>query len=164
MSRQDHVGDGDGAGIDERVARLAALIFELDDGVERTARRLAADALPQFVADQAQRQRQGKDLGDALDRKRHLAVARGRDVAGAVDHHKAEALVVNARQFRDVIRDLAAVRPLRHLVGDFLDDGIEVGGGAAHLISACGSPAVTCLMQQTRLGHCAKRRRSLQRL
>ena len=62
MSRQDHVGDGDGAGIDERVARLAALIFQLDDGVERTARRLAADALPQPVADQAERQRQGKDF------------------------------------------------------------------------------------------------------
>jgi len=60
MSREDHVGNGDGAGIDERIARLAALIFELNDGVERTAGRFAADAMPQLVADQAKRQRQGK--------------------------------------------------------------------------------------------------------
>src|SRR5206468_12785664 len=38
-------------------------------------------------------------------------------------------LVVNARQFRNVIRNLAAVGPLGHLVGDLLDNGFEVGGG-----------------------------------
>src|SRR3954454_19511209 len=101
MPGQDHVGDGDGAGIDEWVAWLAALIFELNNGVERTTRRFAADAMPQLVTDQAKRQRQGKDLRDALDRKRNLAVARGRDVTGRVDHRQAKALVVNVRQFRD---------------------------------------------------------------
>jgi hypothetical protein len=41
------------AGIDERVARYAALAFELDDGIEGAARRLATDAPPQPVADLA---------------------------------------------------------------------------------------------------------------
>ena len=49
------------------------------------ARRLAADALPQPVADLAERQRQREDLRDALDRERHIAVAARRDVAGGID-------------------------------------------------------------------------------
>ncbi len=34
MAGEYQVGDGDGPGIDEGVARNAALVFELDDGVE----------------------------------------------------------------------------------------------------------------------------------
>jgi hypothetical protein len=56
MAGQDDIGDGDGAGVDEWVTRHAALTFELDDGVERIARRLAADMFPQPVTDHAERQ------------------------------------------------------------------------------------------------------------
>jgi hypothetical protein len=46
VTRQDGVGDRDRTGIDEGVARNALLVFELDDGIERAAGRLAADAPP----------------------------------------------------------------------------------------------------------------------
>ena len=92
VAGEDQVGDGNGAGIDEGIARDAALAFELDDGVERAARRLAADAPPQPVADLAERERQREHLRDALDRERHVAVAARRDVAVGVDHGEAERL------------------------------------------------------------------------
>ena len=46
----------------------------------------------------------------------------------AVDHDEAERVGVDAREFRNVARDLAAIGHAAHLVGDFLDDGLE----AAH--------------------------------
>src|SRR6202165_2330977 len=46
MAGQDRVGDGNRGRIDEGGWRYAALEFELDDGVEGAARRLAADAPP----------------------------------------------------------------------------------------------------------------------
>ena len=51
-----------------------------------------------------------------------VAVAAGRDVAVGVDHGKAEGLAIDARELRNIGRDLAAIRPLPHLVGDVLDD------------------------------------------
>ena len=143
MPGQDHVGDGDRAGIDEGIARNAALVFELDDGVERAARRLAADALPQPVADLAERERQREHLRDALDRERRVAVAARRDVAVGVDHGEAEGLWIDPGELGNIGRDLAAIRPLRHLVGDFFDDLVKVGHAAAHSNSSstwpCGS-------------------------
>src|ERR1700704_6225283 len=53
MPGQNEVGNDDRAGVDERIARYSALVFELDDGVERAAGGLAADALPQPVANLA---------------------------------------------------------------------------------------------------------------
>ena len=61
-----------------------------------------------------------------------VAVAAGRDVAVGVDHREAEGLGVDPRQLRNVGRDLAAIRPLPHLVGDVLDDLVEVCHCAAH--------------------------------
>ena len=131
MAGQDRVGDDNGAGIDEGVARLAALEFELDDRVEGTARRLAADAPPQPVADLAEREREREDLGDALDRERRVTVACRRDVALGVDHRNPERLRIGAGKLRNIGRDLAAVGPLPHLVGDFFDDAFKLrhGGG-----------------------------------
>src|SRR5947209_16451795 len=68
MARQNQISDRDRTRIDERVARNAALEFKLDDRVERAARRLAADAAPESVAGFAEREREGEDLRDALDR------------------------------------------------------------------------------------------------
>ena len=136
MAGQDHVGHRDRAGIDERIARDAALEFQLDDGIERAPRRLAADPLPQPVADLAQGQRQREHLGNALDRKRNVGVAAGRDVAVSVDHNEAEGIGVGPGQFGDISRDLAAVRPAPHVVGDFFYDMGEVGDGVAHRCEA----------------------------
>ena len=68
------------------------------------------------------------------------AVAAGRDVSVGVDHREAEGLRVDPRQLRNIGRDLAAIRPLRHLVGDLPDDGIEVGYGVAHVSSKSSAP------------------------
>ncbi len=133
MSRKDQVGDGDGAGIDEGIARDAALEFELYDGIERAPRGLAADASPQPVADLAQGERERKDFGNALDRKRRGAVARRGDMALRIDHHQAESLGVDACEFRDIAGNLAPVGPLPHLFGYFFYDKVKVGHGAARL-------------------------------
>ena len=85
------------------------------------------------VADLAERERQREDLRDALDRKRRVAVAAGSDVAVGVDHREAEGARIDAGQFGNVGRDLAAIRPLPHLVGDFGYDLIKVGHGVARL-------------------------------
>ena len=133
MPGQDHVGDGDRAGIDEGVARLAALEFELDDGVEGAAGRLAADAPPKPVADLAQRQGQREDLGDALDRERRVAVAACGDVALGIDHHQPEGLGIDARQLGNIGRDFAAIRPLPHLVGNLAEWTVQKIDRCTHL-------------------------------
>src|SRR4051794_40252194 len=51
MPGQDYVGDHDGAGIDEGVARDAPLMLELDDGVEGCPGGLPADTRPESIAD-----------------------------------------------------------------------------------------------------------------
>ena len=114
-AKQD-VGDDDGAGIDERVARNAVLVLELDDRVERIAGRLAPDPLPQRVADLAERQRQREHLRDALDRERLVGVARRQHAAVVGDDGDAELLRIDLAQLRNVGRDLAAIgraRPFR---------------------------------------------------
>ena len=75
-SGQNHVGDGNGAGVDERVARSPILQLQLDDGIERIAGGLASDPPPQPVTDHAERQGQGEDLGNALDGEGRVAIAR----------------------------------------------------------------------------------------
>ena len=78
--------------------------------------------LPQPVAHLAERERQREHLGDALDRERHVGVAAGRDLSVGGDHHQAERLWIDAREFRNIGRDFAPVRPMRHLVGDLVYD------------------------------------------
>ena len=51
VAGEHQVGDDDGAGVDEGIARPALLELELDDRVERRARRLAAHVRPQALAD-----------------------------------------------------------------------------------------------------------------
>ena len=45
------------------------------------------------------------------------------------------ALAIDPGQFGNIGRDLAAVRPVPHLVGDLPDDGVKVGNGGAHIVS-----------------------------
>lgn len=132
MARQDHVGDGDGARVDKRIARDAAFALQLHDGVERAARGLAADAAPQPVAHFAERQGEREHLRDALDRERRVAVAA--HAHGAVVGHDsdAEGRVADARQFGNVGRHLAAVGARAHFIGDVFDDTVDVGHGRAH--------------------------------
>ena len=129
VAGKDQVGDGDGAGIDEGIARPAALVFELDDRIERAARRLAADALPQPVADLAEREREREYLRDALDGEGRVGIAAHGDMAFAVDHGHAETVRTHARQFRDVVGDLAAIRALPDFLGDVRHDLLKVCHG-----------------------------------
>ncbi len=62
MAGEDEIGNGDGAGIDEGIARFALLGLELDDGIEGGARGLATDAPPDRFAVLAERQRQREAL------------------------------------------------------------------------------------------------------
>ena len=56
-----------------------------------------------------------------------VAVAGRGDIAVGVDHGKAELARVDPRQFGNIGRNLAAVGPVPHLVGDLGDDQIEIG-------------------------------------
>src|SRR3979411_1255675 len=52
-----------------------------------------------------------------------------------VDHGDAESFRINPGQFGNIGRDLAAIRALPHLVGDFSDDPVEIGCRAVHPLS-----------------------------
>jgi hypothetical protein len=62
---EDRIGDDDGAGVDEGIAGDAALMLQLDDGVEGVARGLAPDAPPQALSAMAEGEGEGEDLRDA---------------------------------------------------------------------------------------------------
>src|SRR6185369_1342315 len=101
---EDGVEHDERAGVEERIARDAALQLELHQRVERAARRLAADALPDPVALQPHRQREGEELGDALDGEALVRVADGeRFAVDAADRH-AEAIARDGGQRRYVLR------------------------------------------------------------
>ena len=121
VSGEVDIGDDERAGIDEGIARHALLALELDDRIERRARRLAPDPAPERVADLAERLRQGEDLRDALDREELLAVAGGMDLA--IRHHDAEPELagIDPGQRRNIGRDLAALLGAAHLIGDVAD-------------------------------------------
>ena len=116
VAGEQDVGDDDGAGIDERIARNAVLVLELDDRVERIARWLAPDPLPQRVADLAERQRQGEHLGNALDRKGLVGVAGHQHAPVIGDDGDAEFLRIDLAELRNIGGDVAAIgraRPFR---------------------------------------------------
>ena len=136
MAGENHVRHRDRAGVDERVARYAALALQLDDRVERTAGRLAANALPQPVADLAERERQREDLGDALDGEGRIAIAAACQLAVRVDHGDAESVWIDMGELGNIIRDRAAIRSLPHLFGDFFYDAIKLRHKAEALPSA----------------------------
>ena len=130
VAGQDQVGDRDGAGIDERIARDALLEFELDDGIEGAAGGFAPDPGPQFIAIAAERDREREHFRDALDRERHVAFAAAGDLAVGVDHGKPELVGIDAGKFGDIGRDLAAVGAVAHFGADFGDGGLQVGHAA----------------------------------
>ena len=80
---------------------------------------------------------------------------RRRDVAVGVDHDKAEGFGIDPGQFGNIGRDLAAIRPLRHLVGDLFHDMVKIGHGSFELcirrayFPASQSIAVCCFVKGT---------------
>ena len=70
--REYHVGSYQCAGVDERVARLAMLVLQLHERVERRPRRLLSDARPQILAQDAQSDGKREHLCDALYRELHV--------------------------------------------------------------------------------------------
>src|SRR5580698_1233799 len=67
--RQQTVGDDQGAGIDEWIARDSVLVLELDKRIERGARRLASNPGPHRLAILLDYQSKREQLRDALDRE-----------------------------------------------------------------------------------------------
>ena len=140
MAGQDHVGHGERAGVDERIAGHAAFLFELDDGVEGVAGRLAADAPPQMVAGHAQRQSQREHFRYALDGKGNVRIAATGDGPVGSDHRKAEPARIDAGEFGNIGRDGAAVGAARHFLSDVAHDAFQIrqfcfsraGSGASH--------------------------------
>ena len=102
----DDVGDDDGAGIDERVARQALFGFQLDERIEGIARRFASDPLPDARRTRRlQGEGQSENLGNALDGEGRIAVPDHIFASiHAADRH-AELVWIDARQRRDVVRN-----------------------------------------------------------
>ena len=117
--------------------RGSPLDFQLHDRIEGPARGLAADPVPQVVADLAERQRQGEDLGDALDRERCSAVPGGCDVALRIDDHQPKGLgsTLASSEYRSRPRP---VGPAPHVVGDVTHDAVESDTG---LLATCPTKA-----------------------
>ena len=118
---QKHVRDRDGAGIDEGIARFALLALELDDGVERSAGWLAADPVPQPVADHAERERQREHLGDALDGEGGIGLAGHVLLPVHRRDGDAEMPDIDGGELGNVVGDLAALG----MRGDFTVDVVH---------------------------------------
>ena len=75
------IDDDQRAGVDHRISWNPALVFELDQRIERIAGRLSPDAFPDlapdrtFAADLLHRQYQREDFGHALNRECNIDVA-----------------------------------------------------------------------------------------
>ncbi len=76
VARQDGIANYDRSGVDEGISRNAALVLELYDRVKATSRGLSPDAFPKGIPEFAERERQGKNLRNTLDREWLLGVAR----------------------------------------------------------------------------------------
>ena len=75
--------------------------------------------------DHAERQGQAEHLRNALDRERRIRIAASRHIAVRIDHAEPEPRGIDARELRNIARNLAPVGSRAHLVGDFADDGLE---------------------------------------
>lgn len=112
------VGDDKGARVDERIARDAVLVLQLDQRVERVAGRLPAHVLPQCVALTRQIEGEREDLGDGLGGERLPPLPHAVHGSVRFTHRHAEAARVEGGERGDVVRGAAAPgRPL-DLFGD----------------------------------------------
>ena len=100
--------------------------LELDDRVERRARRLAPDLLPQFRPDLLERQRQHEHLGDRLDRELLVAIPGAPDAPVLVREGDAELGGIGPRQRWNIGRDLAG-RAMRRGRGEHLGEHVVHG-------------------------------------
>ncbi len=128
------VADHQGAGIDERVARLAALELQLHQGVERLAGGLVAEALPDVLAGMLDRLDQAEHLGNALDGKRPQGVAGMEQLAVAAVHGDPQLVRLDAGERGNVVGDLAAPDQradfIENLVQQLLHDDLRGDTGA----------------------------------
>ncbi len=127
MTGQNDIRHSNCPGIDEGIARDALFALQLNDRIEGAARRLPSNAAPEPVADHAERDCQRENLGDALNRKRNIGIAGANDTAVRINHGESECVGIGTREFRNIGRDFASIRPLPHLLGDFLYDTFKLG-------------------------------------
>ncbi len=106
VAADEPVAYGNRAGVGERVARFAFFLFELDERVESRSGGLTSDVVPKRRSNVPQRDRQGEDRRNALDRERLVAIAGniGRPV-GKRDRD-AEFLGIDVGERRNVARDI----------------------------------------------------------
>ena len=143
---QQRVGDDDGAGVDERVARHARLCLQLDDGVEAHARRFALDPVPERVADPVHGVGKGEELRDRLDRERLTRVARRKDLAIPRRHGDGEFRRIHGGEGWDVIGVSSLGGGWAGFGGDLVEEVLhrarlrrrEVGWALAHRYVAVG--------------------------
>ena len=138
---QDHVGDHQRAGVDERVARDAVLPFKLDQRVEGIARGFPVEAFPEAVTGQLHGEGEREELGDALDREGCRGVAGGEGTATGGRNGDTEVVGRDAGEFRD-IGGHAARPKLRPNVGDdAFDDRLVVRLGRLVHVAIVVRPA-----------------------
>ncbi|MGZ2467507.1 hypothetical protein ACVJMZ_003031 [Sinorhizobium medicae] len=125
MAGKNEVAYPDGTGINERVARLATLMLELDNRIEGRARWLATHPAPDVLAVLAQRQREREHLGDALDGERHLSVAGTIKLPAGRDDCHAEVARIDSCKLRNIVRDPAFAEARRQFPIDVVDDRLK---------------------------------------
>jgi len=126
MAAQIDVGHHDGTGIDEGVARNSLLLFQLDDGVESIAGGFAAHSFPKLVTNFAQREGQGENLGDRLDRKTDIGVAARDQAAVCGGDGDAELVGINLGEFGNIVCDRAAIFARSGPIDDVSEEGGQV--------------------------------------
>ena len=125
-TRHQQVGDQQGTGIDEGIARDAVLDLQLHDRIERLTGRLTADTRPDLVALKTlHRQYQRMHLGDRLDREAGMRAAGVLDTAIHMADGDAELVRVDLCQDRNVVRDLALVEAAAGIIGQAFEQCLE---------------------------------------
>ena len=124
----DRIGHDKGAHIDKGIARDAGVAFQLQDRVESQTRGLAANTGPEPVAKAAERDGEGKELGDRLEPKGFVGVAGRQTFAAGQGQSNGKARRVDAVKFGDIARDGAAVRGGGHFLGDLVEQDLQIQG------------------------------------
>lgn len=98
------VSDNQCTCIDKGIARNALLVFQLHQGVERIARRLAPHVFPYLIAQVAGDHRHGEDLRDALYREAGVGIAHGKGLPVESVQRYAVLSGIHFRQRGNIVR------------------------------------------------------------
>ncbi len=127
------IADHQGTGVDKRIARAAALEFQLHHGVERLPGRLVAQAFPDAFAAMVDGLHQAEHLGDTLHREQGVGITGAIGRAVVAIHGNTELIGGHIGQRGNVVGDFTLADQWTNFVEDRLEQGLHVLSGHVSL-------------------------------